>query len=127
MSLANGGGATRLPALTFPHAIGPVEPGWLDNPVRAATRTHALYLEMLINQAIFPWNCAGELRHSSPYNLLITREWMLLVPRARERFESVSVNALGFAGSFFVKNEPEKEAIRRAGPFTVLQHVCPDD
>jgi ATP adenylyltransferase len=124
-TLTSGSGITRLPALPFPHAIARIEPGWLEDPVRAAERTQDLYLALLIEQDIAPWNWDGELRHSMPYNLLITREWMLLVPRARERFGSVSVNALGFAGSFFVKDEQEKEAISKAGPMTVLQHVCP--
>lgn len=126
-TLPSGGGITRLPSLSFPHAIAPIPPGWLGEPVRAAERTHELYLELLIEQGITPWNCAGQLRHSNPYNLLITREWMLFVPRARERFGSVSVNALGFAGSFFVKDEQEKEAIGKAGPLTVLRHVCPPE
>jgi len=38
----------------------------------------------------------------APYNLLATRRWMLVVPRRQERYEKISVNALGFAGSLFV-------------------------
>jgi len=40
----------------------------------------------------------------SAYNLLVMREWMVLVPRCRECFEGGSVNALGFAGCFFVRD-----------------------
>jgi len=61
---------------------------------------------------------------SSPYNLLATRRWMLLVPRARERFGTISVNALGFAGSLFVRDEAERAALRSAGPFAALRAVA---
>jgi ATP adenylyltransferase len=58
-----------------------------------------------------------------PYNLLVTRGWMMFVPRVREHFESVSVNALGFAGSLFVRNERELRLVKRAGPMQVLCDV----
>lgn len=56
------------------------------------------------------------------YNLLLTREWMLVVPRRRESFESISVNSLGYAGSLLVKNEHELNCIRRTGPMQVLRY-----
>ena len=59
-----------------------------------------------------------------PYNLLMTRDMMLLIPRAAERYESLSVNALGFAGSFFIPDRARLEVIERAGPMTVLQKVA---
>jgi ATP adenylyltransferase len=45
------------------------------------------------------------------------------VPRAREHFETVSVNALGFAGSLFVRNERELQLVKRTGPMQVLCKV----
>jgi ATP adenylyltransferase len=62
-------------------------------------------------------------REPGPYNLLVTREWMLLVPRSRETYESISVNALGFAGSILVRNEDELALVRTKGPMAVLEHV----
>ncbi len=59
-----------------------------------------------------------------PYNLLVTRDRMLLVPRSREHFGSISINALGFAGSLLVRDAAELEAVRRAGPLAVLCHVA---
>lgn len=61
---------------------------------------------------------------AAPYNLLVTRRWMLLVPRARERFESLTVNALGFAGSLFARTRQQVERIREVGPMNVLRHVA---
>ena len=59
----------------------------------------------------------------APYNLLVTRDWMLVVPRRQERYESISVNALGFAGSLFVRDAAELELVRRSGPMNVLRAV----
>ncbi|NEP44646.1 MAG: phosphorylase, partial [Okeania sp. SIO2H7] len=58
------------------------------------------------------------------YNLLATRKWMLLVPRSREAFESISINSLGFAGTFFVRNEKQFNLIKERGPITALTHVA---
>ena len=57
----------------------------------------------------------------APYNLLATREWMLMVPRRAEHFESISINALGFAGALLVRTEPELALIRERGPMTALR------
>jgi ATP adenylyltransferase len=48
---------------------------------------------------------------------------MLLVPRSAERVEGVSVNALGFAGSLFVRDAAHLAMIERLGPMTVLQRA----
>ena len=60
----------------------------------------------------------------TPYNLLVTREWMLLVPRSHERCAGISVNALGFAGSLFVKDDAQLEFVLRTGPMSVLRAVA---
>lgn len=61
---------------------------------------------------------------SRPYSLVVTHEWMLVVPRSRERFDGVSINTLAFAGSFFVRDAAQLEAITRAGPMHVLASVA---
>lgn len=60
----------------------------------------------------------------APYNLLVTRDWMLLVPRASERFEGIMINALGFAGGFLVRDHDDLDHLRRTGPMRVLQGVA---
>jgi ATP adenylyltransferase len=49
---------------------------------------------------------------------------MLLVPRTLERVECISVNALGFAGSLFVRDTAQMQIIRGLGPMTVLERVA---
>lgn len=109
-------GLTRVPRLPFAHAFA-----WLQtsgaSPVRSGRQMHLLYRAMLEHTGL------DRGPDPAPYNLLVTRRFMLLIPRSQERFEAVSVNSLGFAGSFFVASEERAEVIRRAGPLAVLKHV----
>jgi len=63
-------------------------------------------------------------QQSVPYCLLVTREWMLLVPRSVECIDSISVNALGFAGSFFVRSTQQKDYLKKIGPMNALESVA---
>jgi len=62
-------------------------------------------------------------RQSGPYNLLMTRRFLLVVPRSREHFEDVSINALGFIGSLFVRTPAQLERVVEHGPWNVLRAV----
>lgn len=64
------------------------------------------------------------LGRDGPYNLLLTERWMLLVPRSKEHYQTISINALGFAGSLFVRNHGELEAVQTKGPLSILAHVA---
>ena len=57
------------------------------------------------------------------YNLLVTRDWMMLVLRSQPSFEGIAINSLGFAGSLLVRNTLELEHLRTIGPMTVLKNV----
>ena len=104
-----------VPELPFIHAVAGVERCGRMRAVEAARHTLALYMEMRTT--------VGLEKDSDPYNLLVTRDWMLMVPRTREFYETISVNALGFAGSILVRNEAELETVRQRGPWKVLRHV----
>jgi sulfate adenylyltransferase (ADP) / ATP adenylyltransferase len=77
-----------------------------------AVEAHDAYVRLL-----------GELGHPAAWNLLATRELLVVVPRVREGVGDVSVNALGFAGSLFAGNEAELDAIRRLGPCALIRAV----
>lgn len=66
----------------------------------------------------------SEREHPFPYNLLMTRQFMLLVPRLKEHFYSISLNALAFAGSLFVKTNAELAFIAAHGPMAALNDVA---
>jgi sulfate adenylyltransferase (ADP) / ATP adenylyltransferase len=59
-----------------------------------------------------------------PYNLLITRQWMVLICRSQDNYQSIPVNSLGFAGSLLVKNQAQLALLKSLGPMTVLKHVA---
>ena len=59
-----------------------------------------------------------------PYCLLATLDWLLLVPRSREHFRSVSINALGFAGALLVWNDEQLRGLEEAGPFAALRETA---
>ncbi|MFL5346015.1 MAG: DUF4922 domain-containing protein [Hyalangium sp.] len=94
----------RLP---FRHALGP--------PLQEPAQAHALYGELL--------RAVGCEKPGTPYNFLATRQWTLVVPRTQEAFESISLNALAFAGSLLVKNREQLERVRAVGPMTLLRAV----
>ena len=105
----------QAPALPFLHALARLR-DLADLPLAEAARALAsLYREMA---RAFGCDAPGR-----PCNLLLTREWMLLVPRAREKWEGISVNALGFAGSLLVRNRDALVRLRAAGPLAALRHV----
>ena len=110
---AAGDGITTVPGLPFRHAF--------CRAAGSAEATHTLYRAMLDTVG-----AGGTERQSAPYNLLLTRRWMLVVPRSREFFGPVSVNGLGYAGSLFVRGEADMETVRQAGPMAVLRQVSVD-
>jgi sulfate adenylyltransferase (ADP) / ATP adenylyltransferase len=63
---------------------------------------------------------AVALTAGAPYNLLCTREWMLLVPRSRADYQGINLNALAFAGSLLVRTPEQAALIRRDGPMNAL-------
>lgn len=103
--------AQAKPPLGFRHAFTVLRPGQVSRP---AAMLEA-YLEL---------HRSAGLRVPQPYNLLVTHEWMLVVPRSRDRFEGISINSLAFAGSFFVRDAKAAHAIAAAGPMSVLRSVA---
>jgi len=57
------------------------------------------------------------------YNLLLTRQWLLLVPRHSASWNGISINSLAFVGSFFVMDPQQAEQLCSAGFQTALQAV----
>ena len=98
-------------ALPFRHAFA---------PLADLGEIHARYRELLARCGI---SALADDRQSAPYNMLATRRWMLVVPRRREHAEGISINALGFAGSLFVRSDEELERVRRSGPMNMLRAV----
>lgn len=124
-SWAAAGPALRLLRPPFSHAFALLDPLLFEDRERAAERMLELYDAAMDAIEVVEEGAANdEPKRMAPYNLLVTRRWMLAVPRSRERFDSISVNALGFAGSLFVRDAAQMQRLREAGPMRVLQEVA---
>jgi ATP adenylyltransferase len=106
----------RVPGLPFVHALARCSEGSDRSTAEVAESMQETYLAMRVATGI-----DAERR---PYNLLVTREWMLLVPRSRAAFASIEVNALGFAGALLVRGREQLETLRQIGPMTLLRNVA---
>ncbi|BAB76165.1 hypothetical protein DSM107007_17050 [Nostoc sp. PCC 7120 = FACHB-418] len=110
-----------IPGLPFVHAFASLQPAWVDSPMMGADATLEIYHKLLRAVGL---GAVDDDRQSGAYNLLATREWMLIVPRSQEDFQSISVNSLGFAGALLVKNESEMQILKQHGPMAILKEVA---
>ncbi|KJK24832.1 phosphorylase [Burkholderiaceae bacterium 16] len=112
-----------VPGLAFAHAFAPLALSSARVPGLAGIAL-ARYRALLDAVGVRAIDVDGELQPSGPYNLLVTRLGMLLVPRSAECVEGVSVNTLGFAGSFFVRDGAQMRIVERVGPMGMLGRVA---
>lgn len=96
-----------------PQVLGP---GAANGEVLAA-----MYRTLLDRLDLLPSEKGGD--PSGPYNLLLTRDWMALVPRAHEAWEGISINAMGFAGALLVSNSKDLTRLREYGILRALAQV----
>jgi len=115
------GGIGRAPGLPFEHAMTPLSPELLADPRQAAVASLGRYHRLLA--AVGLPRHPGQPQQAGPYNLLMTRHWMMVIPRSREDWLGCSVNALGYAGSLLARDEAELEHMRRTGPMALLAHT----
>lgn len=61
------------------------------------------------------------------YNVIMTKSWLMLVPRTKEHAiiddEQISINSLGFAGMILVKTQQQLNTVRKAGMLALLKSV----
>jgi ATP adenylyltransferase len=103
--------STDLPGLAFRHAFLRI-----DESEEVSRRTRTLidgYRHLRATVGL----------EQGPYNLVVARGWMLLVPRRLADFESISINSLAFAGALFVRDDEELAKVARLGPMAVLSGV----
>ena len=110
--------ASRLP---FQNQICFFLPGFIAQDETAGRKIESLYQKALKN--IGKISSLSSLEQPFPYNLLVTKDWMLVVPRSKEYYQDISVNALGFVGSFFLANDKQMESLNKVGPLKLLKEV----
>ncbi|MGJ3252560.1 MAG: ATP adenylyltransferase family protein [Elainellaceae cyanobacterium] len=109
----------------FVHAVTSLDPDWSRSPSSSVDAARGMFecYRNLLDAIGLTLDATNPHQQSGAYNLLATRDWMLIVPRSQESFESISVNSLGFAGSLFVRDDVQKERLKTYGPMTVLHEV----
>ncbi len=111
---------SRLP---FQHAAVRLDESRFGSLRGWAEQLHAHYRHMLeLTELSRHLQTDGRL--SAAYNLLLTRQWMLLVLRRHEHFSGISLNAMAFAGALLTRDEEQLATLRRVGPMAALRHVA---
>ena len=121
--LAGATSSGTIPGLPYLHAYAPMNPQWLHAGREGVDALRSCYRSLLDAVHMPVESAIGGLERTGPYNLLATRRWLLLVPRTKEYFESISVNALGLAGFLLVKHDGQLDTLRTHGPISALRHV----
>ncbi len=118
------GSVLQIPDLPFVNGFARLDPNWVNSPVDAAAPTLECYRTLLSAVGLLTAENQQSPQQSGPYNLLATREWMLIVPRSQEEFRGISINSLGFAGALLVRNTEQMQLLKEISPMTVLQNVA---
>ena len=110
---------TGLPFRAGYHAYPRVQEHLDETFIR---RLHERYLELLVSLALISSKVSEET--PKPYNLLMTREFIMIVPRRAECVEEMSINAMGFMGSLFVRDQDQLDRIVSHGIIRALQNAA---
>lgn len=117
-------GIGKIPDLPFVHGLVKFDPSLINSPDKAAEMTLKFYFNL--QKAVGLLNDSEKIsdRPNGAYNLLATREWMMIVPRSQEFFQGISINSLGFVGALLVRNQEQKQLLIETGPLNILAAVA---
>ncbi len=109
-----------IDTLKYAHRIMYFNPETLTKSIEElATITTEYYRQILRDLGIETINN----QPSQDYNLLITQEWIKIIPRSQEKYQSISINSLGFAGALLVRNEEQLDILKQDKPLNILTKV----
>jgi ATP adenylyltransferase len=106
----------RSPWLPFTHAIAPISPNTSPEQLQQQ------YYRLLTAVGLIDATPRTE-QHTGAYNLLATRDWLMVVPRSQEGFAGISLNALGFAGALLVRDDAQLQQLKTLQPLNLLANV----
>ncbi|WP_298018346.1 phosphorylase [uncultured Castellaniella sp.] len=114
------GAISRHPALPLAHRFARVDAGQ-GADVQASARSMLTAFGQACAELDLRAGVDGLL---PPCNMLAGDGWMLVLPRSKEHFQGVSLNALSFGGTIYVRDPAQIDAIRAAGPLKALADVA---
>jgi ATP adenylyltransferase len=109
---------TQPKALPFTLAIAPLTADSLRSE-DGGKHCHQLYTQLLQQLDLHPQPS----QNPQPHNLLMTADFLSLIPRTQESYQGIEVNALGFAGGLLVRNSDQLQTLKKLGPFNLLRQV----
>ena len=112
----------KIPSFKFRHAISQLNLAAIDNLESTAQKMLDCY-RTLLNSVGLSVNEDTQ-KQPGAYNFLATKDWMIVVPRSQEAFQSISINSLGFAGSLFVRDRHALETLKQITPLNMLRNVA---
>lgn len=110
---------TRLPTLPFHHRWQPLHLDWQQDHRSLGQQLLSTYRQLLATLGLTLTTPQPE----QSYNLLLTRNWMLVVGRSHPGYDGIGVNSLGYAGWLLVKTPAELEKLSQIGPLNLLTKV----
>lgn len=113
--------AGRVRQADYPcrNAVVGLSPGVSLSPEEEGELLHRAYSQAM--DALDLWVEGGGTR---PHNVVLTPEWLLVVPRTRCVWEGFGVNALGFAGTLLVREPGQLPHLRELGIGRLLAAVA---
>jgi len=115
------GDVGKIPDLPFVHGFYRFDSNLISSVNQAAQITLEVYDKLLKAVDLIVEDTQN--KTVTGYNFLATREWMLIVPRSQEEFESIPINSLGFVGALLVRNHQQMQMLKDYQPMTILQQV----
>jgi len=109
-----------LPTLPFQHGIQPLGLTWTQQPCPELGAGLLDAYRQIMDALGLNLTAA---QPDSPYNLLITRDWMMGIRRSRPSYQGINVNSLGYAGWLLVKTPEDLAKLCQIGPLKLLTQV----
>ena len=117
------GGLGVAAGLPYVHALAAIPARWWEATGEGARSAFECYRSLLYSVGLCRGPAPTGRYQTGPYNLLVTRRWMMLIPRRREAFHSITVNSLGLAGAMLIRDEAQLAVLKRYGPMAALKDV----
>lgn len=115
---------SQVLSLPFRHRIAPLPP----SPTPAELqRVYRRLLEEIgvVEMGQEVEGGPGVEEETKAHNLVMTKEWLLAVPRSQAKYAGVDVNGMAFLGCLLSGGAETTQTIKRFGPFNILKAVVP--
>lgn len=115
-------GFFKLPRWDFKHLAVGLNCTGGDSRGGEVDHVYSQYIELMGYLDLLDFNEENGVKGG--YNLLMTSNWMVVVPREKRRSGSIDINALAFAGTMVVETDVQQLVVRHKGLLSMLSNVA---